>query len=373
MKLSDFTFDLPKSSIAQTPANPREDAKLLCYNKEVNKIDHNIISDLVELLWKNDVLVFNKSRVIPARIKFWSNKKYEILLSKPITNPQTKDKNSHYCWEVMVRLWKKNKIWDKHQIDDEIWFEILDITENWTRIVNFYSINVCNDKLSNNTNFNFMQWLQKTWETPLPPYIDSSSAPNENDKASRKNKSSDKDYQTSFSKIWDWLSVAAPTAGLHFTKDLLSDLKEKWVQIEFVHLDVWLWTFLPVKTENIKDHKIHFESYSIDKSSAERLNKAKNEWKNIIAVWTTSIRVLETVANKYWKLRQDSWETNIFITPWYKWKFVNSIISNFHLPGSTLIMLISSFIWREKTLELYEKAIKKWYRFYSFGDAMYLK
>jgi S-adenosylmethionine:tRNA ribosyltransferase-isomerase len=290
------------------------------------------ISDLVDLIDENSVLVFNKSRVIPARIQFdWK----EIFLSKQIKEG---------VWECMIKPWKKFKEWAEF----ELWWmkiSVEKVLENWLREVCFQWDD-------------FFNWLNEFWETPLPPYIKEKSDPNR--------------YQTVFSE--EWKSVAAPTASLHFTEEILEKLKAKWVQIEFVHLDVWLWTFLPVKTENILEHEMHSENFSVDKNTAENLNKAKKEWKKIIAVWTTSIRVLESVANKFnWEMKEFHGDTNIFIYPWYEWKFVDEMITNFHLPKSTLLMLVASFIWKDEILKIYNEAVEKKYRFYSFGDAMYLK
>jgi S-adenosylmethionine:tRNA ribosyltransferase-isomerase len=224
--------------------------------------------------------------------------------------------------------------------------DIKDISEKW-RIVEF-----------NKWWIEFLEIVEKLWEIPLPPYI------------KEKLENSDR-YQTVFNEI-SW-SVAAPTAWLHFTPELLEKIEKKWIKIEKVLLHVWLGTFMWVETENILDHNMHSEHIELDKETANKLNKYKKSWKRIIAVWTTSIRVLESFSDKNWILIPWNKETNIFIYPWYKWKFVDSIITNFHLPKSTLLMLVSSFAWKENIDNAYQYAIKNKFRFFSFGDVMWIK
>lgn len=335
MNLSDFKYHLPEDLIAQEPVYPREASRLMCFD---GQISHKRVANLLDMLSDRHVLVFNSSKIIPARIRFGN---HEILLSK----------RNWEDWEVMVRIWKKNRPWDRHMINDQIGFEILAVQDAWTRIIRFFHID---DKP-----FDFDQFLSKAWEMPSPPYI--------------KRKLTWEEYKPEFSSQV-WFSVASPTAGLHFSSDFISQLKAKWVQIEFVHLDVWLWTFLPVKNEDIDSHYIHSENISLDHATACRLNHLKSSWASIVAVWTTTVRVLEHIAwLNNWELKEYSGQTNIFIRPWYKFRFVNELITNFHLPWSTLIMLVSALIWREKTMELYDIAIKEKYRFYSLWDAMYLK
>lgn len=368
MKLEDFDFHLPENLIAQTPLETRDSSKLFFFDKEKKIKEHKKISDLVDLIDKNSVLVFNKSRVIPARIIFFDEKnpritnkqkeekKLEIFLSRKIS-----DNNWKNIWECLVYPWKKFKEWKEFFLwGMKIKVEKFDKEKiSWVREISFELEKIfLDDEKIHKEEKTFSNWLKKFWNIPSPAYI--------------KQIFEEERYQTVFSKEWN--SVAAPTASLHFTEELLDKLRWKWIQIEFVHLDVWIWTFLPVKTENILEHEMHFENFSIDKKTAENLNLAKKEWKKIIAVWTTSIRVLESVANKFnWEMKEFHWDTNIFIYPWYKWKFIDEMITNFHLPKSTLLMLVSSFIWKNEILEIYKEAIEKEYRFYSFWDAMYLK
>ena len=346
MNLNDFDFDLPKKLIAQIALEPRDSSKLFFYDKKNDEKKHLIFSDLVDLLDENSVLVFNKSRVIPARIKFnWK----EIFLSK--LSKEKEIKESQNIWEAMIYPGKSFKKWRVFELNWAV-IKVLKVKDDWLRVLEFTGIDWWK--------FDFNSWLSTAWEAPVPPYIEE--------------KTDFERYQTTFSKSNDWKSVAAPTAGLHFTEDLFSKLKNKWIQLEFVHLDVWLWTFLPPYYDDIKLHKMHSESFYINKKTAERLNSAKEKWKKIIAVWTTSIRVLETVADlNNWKLKEYHGNTEIFIYPWYKWKFIDEMITNFHLPKSTLLMLVSAFIWTENLFDIYEEAIEKEYRFYSFWDAMYLK
>jgi len=368
MNLSDFDFHLPENLIAQTPLEKRDSSKLFFYDKKNNSKQHKKFSEIIDLVDENSVLVFNKSRVIPARIIFYDErnpritnkqkeeKELEIFLSKQISAEENKQ-----VWECLVYPWNRFKVWKEYFL----WWMKIKVEKfdqekiSWVREISFEFEKIfLDDEKISETEKNFFNWLKKFWNIPSPAYI------NQIFEEER--------YQTVFSESWN--SVAAPTASLHFTEELLERLRKKWVQTEFVHLDVWIWTFLPVKTENVLEHEMHSENFSIDKKTAENLNKAKKNWKKIIAVGTTSIRVLETVANKFWwELKKFSWDTDIFIYPWYKWKFIDEMITNFHLPKSTLLMLVSSFIWKEDLFEVYKEAIEKKYRFYSFWDAMYLK
>ncbi len=347
MKLQDFDYNLPKELIAQTPIEPRDHSRLLIVEKNKKEFVEKKFFNLLEILWENDVLVLNKTRVINARlhwyINFWeeNEKQVEIFLHKQIS------KNT---WDCLVYPWKKLKPNKKISffIDEKLVLEaiIKDYSESW-RIVEF-----------SKWDFEFLEIIEKLWEIPLPPYI-------------KEKLENSQRYQTVFAeKNW---SVAAPTASLHFTEDLLKRLEKKWVKIEKVLLHVGLWTFKPVEVENILEHEMHSEYIELEESVAKRLNKYKKEWKNIIAVWTTSIRVLESFADKNWVLSFWKKDTDIFIYPWYKWKFVDSIITNFHLPKSTLLMLVSSFIWRELIMQAYKYAVENKFRFFSFWDAMFLK
>ena len=342
MDLSEFDYELPKEFIAQHPLEKRDESKLMVLDRKKKTIEHHQFFELPELLDENHTLVFNESRVIPARLKFKIGEgNAEILLIKPLTERH---------WECMVKPGVKFKPKQDIQIDTELNCHVKEITENGLRIIRF-------DHEDLNT------YLKKKGHTPLPPYI--------------KEEVSDAErYQTVYSGTEG--SVAAPTAGFHFTKELLKKLKEKGVGIEFVTLHVGLGTFQPVKTEKIEDHKMHSEWFELKKETAERLNKAKNEGKKIIAVGTTSVRVLESCSTGDGKLEAKSGETDIFITPGYQWKFVNQLITNFHVPKSTLLMLVSSFATpgdislqgRDFIMEAYKKAKENNYRFFSFGDSM---
>lgn len=355
MKLTDFDYHLPQSLIAQTPIEPRSNSRLLILDKSNWNIEEKQFFNIEDYLWENDVLVLNKTRVINARLNWtitppvindipldWGGikggaKVCEIFLHKQI---------SQDTWDCLVYPGKKLKVWAK--IDFLLWFEaeIIDISDSG-RIVKF-----------NKSWIEFLDIVDKVGQIPLPPYI----------KECLENSSR---YQTVFSEI-NW-SVAAPTAGLHFTEELLEKLEKKWVKIEKVLLHVWLGTFKWVETENILEHKMHSEFAEIEEETAIRLNKYKKEWKRIIAVGTTSVRTLESFWNSDNTLSFGSKDTDIFIYPSYTWKFVDSIITNFHLPKSTLLMLISSFAWKEKVDEAYKYAVENEFRFFSFWDAMWIK
>ncbi len=359
MKLSEFNYNLPKELIAQTAIEPRDHSKLLIINPDDQEIKDKYFYDILEELWENDVLILNKTKVINARLHWKiipsSNiknkeqlKNCEIFLHKQIWE------NS---WDCLVYPGKKLKPWkiiefyikkeNQNNSDLPILKAIVkEISENW-RIIEF-------DK----SWVDFFEIIDKLWEIPLPPYI--------KEKLNDSNR-----YQTVFGEI-KW-SSAAPTASLHFTKELLNKLEKKGVKIEKVLLHVGLGTFMPVKTDNIKEHKMHWEYIELEKNVAERLNQYKSKKKRIVAVWTTAIRVLETMSDEKWIIHHWKQETNIFIYPGYKWKFVDAIITNFHLPKSTLLMLISSFAWKDFIKKVYSHAIEKKYRFFSFGDAMFIK
>lgn len=351
MKIQDFYYDLPEHLIAQKPIEPRDNSKLLILDKSNSLLEEKHFFDIYEYLWENDVLVLNKTRVINARLNWeiyifsqWKKciKEVEIFLHKQISND---------TWECLWYPWKNLKVWKNVRFYDSNWEVIMNwmiekVSEMW-RFIKF-------DK----SWIDFFKIIEKLWDLPLPPYI----------KSKLENKER---YQTVFASV-RW-SVAAPTAWLHFTKELLEKLKNKWVIIEKVLLHVWVWTFKPVEVENITEHKMHTEFIEIQKDVADRLNKYKSEWKNIIAVWTTSVRVLESFSNEDWVLEYWNKETSIFIYPWYKWKFVDSLITNFHLPCSTLLMLVSALAWTENIKKAYDYAIKNNYRFLSFWDAMRIK
>ena len=340
MKTEEFFYDLPEHLIAQTPLKDRSSSKLLLLNKDNGNIKHTVFKNIIDYIDKNDVLVFNNTRVLPARlygIKKDTGAHVEILLLK---------RYSLKKWQVLVKPAKRLK---KGSIvsfgDDLILMTILDEFDEGIRDVEFSYDGVFEDIIAQ---IGFM---------PLPPYI--------------KEKLQDKErYQTIYSKING--SSAAPTAGLHFTKELIASLEQKGVQIEYLTLHVGLGTFRPVKVEEVTDHVMHSEHYIIDESTAQRLNDAKKKGKKIIAVGTTTVRTLESAVNSDNLLEKLEDDTSIFIYPPYDFKFVDSIITNFHLPQSTLIMMISAFAGKEKVFNAYNEAIKNQYRFFSFGDSIFI-
>ena len=343
MHLSDFDYHLPRERIAQTPAEPRDSAQLLCLDKNSGIIEDKIFSDIEDMLSGADVLVVNETRVIKARLKweiYETGKECEIFLHKQI---------SEHTWDCLVYPGKKLKPWTQVRFQDcDLIATIKNISKKG-RIVEF-----------SKSGQDFLDIVEQIWETPLPPYIDESDTPSER-------------YQTVYNERKKPWSVAAPTAGLHFTPELLERLMKKWVKIEKICLHVGLGTFANVEVEDIKDHHMHSESAYISKETSQRLNTYKSEWKRIIAVGTTSVRTLESFSNSNWQLWHGNIDTEIFIYPGYEWKFVNSIITNFHLPKSTLVMLVSSFAGSENIKKAYSHAIDSQYRFFSFWDAMWIR
>ena len=333
---SDFYYDLPEELIAQTPATPRDSSRLLVYHRETKQIEHKIFKDISEYLHKGDVLVVNNTKVLPARLYAHTANggAVEILLLKRLE----KDK-----WEVLVKPGKKCKIGTKLEISDELSLTVEGITDSGERIVRFRYDGV------------FEEILDRVGNMPLPPYI--------------KKKLEDKNrYQTVYAKTDG--SAAAPTAGLHFTPELLQKVKDKGVEIAEVLLHVGLGTFRPVKEDIITDHKMHSEYYEVSEEASNIINRAKKEGRRIIAVGTTSVRTLESVADEKGLLKPCNGNTEIFIYPPYKFKCVDALITNFHLPESTLIMLVSAMTGREEILNVYNIAVKEKYRFFSFGDAL---
>ena len=336
LKTSDFYYDLPEELIAQTPVYPRDSSRLLHYNKQTKEIKNLIFSNILDILQKGDLLVVNNTRVLPARMFAYTEHggKIEILLLKRLNLTD---------WEVMVKPGKKAKENVKLTINEELSLTVLSRTESGGRIVRFSFNGVFEDIIS------------RVGEMPLPPYI----------KAKLKDQER---YQTVYSKNLG--SSAAPTAGLHFTNELIDALKQKGVEFATVELKVGLGTFRPVKVEDVTSHVMHTEWYEITKENAEIINKAKREKRRIIAVGTTSVRTLETVADENGFVKEQRGDTNIFIYPPYKFKCVDGLITNFHLPESTLIMLVSAFTSKDETLDLYNYAVSQKYRFFSFGDSM---
>lgn len=340
LKKSQFYYDLPEELIAQTPVEPRDSSRLLCYDRAQDSVEHNVFRDIENKLNAGDVLVINNTRVIPARLFGYDEKgrKYEILLLKRI---------NYTDWEAILKPARKAKIGSTIVINEELSLKILGInTDNGVRSIGFSFEGVFEDILS------------RVGSMPLPPYITEKLQ----DKAR---------YNTVYAKVDG--SSAAPTAGLHFTPELMERLKAKGVIIAEVLLHVGLGTFRPVKTDNILDHVMHSEHYVVSEETAEIINKAVDEGRRVIAVGTTSVRTLESASDETGHIKAGSADTSIFIYPSYKFKVVNALITNFHLPESTLIMLVSALIGREKTLELYNTAVNMRYRFFSFGDAMFIE
>jgi len=341
MTTKDFYYELPQELIAQTPLEDRTASRLMVVNRTSGEIEHKHFYDIVDRLREGDCLVMNNTRVIPARLygtKEGSGGKIEFLLLKRLELDK---------WEVILRPGKKAKLGSRFEFGGGLLrAEVLEIIEDGNRIVRFEYDGV------------WEELLDKLGEMPLPPYI--------------KEKLTDRErYQTVYSKIEG--SAAAPTAGLHFTKELLEKIKAKGVELAYLTLHVGLGTFRPVSVENVEDHLMHTEYYQISAETAEKINRARKRGGRIIAVGTTSVRTLETVADDDGSLRAASGETSIFIYPGYKFKAVDCLITNFHLPESTLMMLVSAFSTKDIIFNAYKTAVAEKYRFFSFGDAMYIE
>lgn len=341
MKKEDFYYDLPKEYIAQTPIEPRDHSRMLVVHRSQDRIEHRHFYDILDYLTDKDCLILNDTRVLPARlygIKEGTGARVEFLL----LNQNEKD-----VWEVITGPGKRAKEGTKFTFGDGILHaEVLSVLENGNRLAKF--------TYEGDTIFPV---LEKIGEMPLPHYI------------SKKLENGER-YQTVYSK--ELGSAAAPTAGLHFTPELLQKIRDKGVKIGFVTLHVGIGTFRPVKAENIEDHHMHSEHYHLPKETADLINQTKANGGRVIAVGTTSCRTLESVATYCGEIREaDDW-TSIFIYPGYKFKCIDGLLTNFHLPESTLIMLVSAFYDREKVLEIYKTAVQEKYRFFSFGDCMLL-
>ena len=340
LKTSDFYYDLPEELIAQTPAEPRDSSRMLVYDRALDTISHEHFYDITNHLQKGDLLVINNTRVIPARIFGHIDGKqttFEILLLKRL---------DYTHWEGIMRPARKARVGSVIKISDELTATVEEVGEYGIRTISFQFDGV------------FEDILDRVGNMPLPPYIHEVLEDKER-------------YQTVYSKTDG--SAAAPTAGLHFTPELMKKLEDKGVEFASVLLHIGLGTFRPVKAENILDHDMHTEYYEVDSVNAEKINRAKKEGRRIIAVGTTSVRTLESVADENGFVRECKGNTNIFIYPGYKFKTVDALITNFHLPESTLIMLVSALLGREKTLEIYNKAVEEKYRFFSFGDSCFFK
>lgn len=340
MKTSDFDYYLPDNLIAQTPANPRDSSRLLVYDKQADTIEHKRFYNIKDYLKKGDVLVRNNTKVLPARMfaKTPNGGVVEVLLLKRFDLTE---------WEVLVKPGKKAKPGAHLTISDELSLEVLSVIEEaGSRRVKFNFDGVFEDIIS------------RLGEMPLPPYI------------TEKLKDQGR-YQTVYAK--EQGSAAAPTAGLHFTEQLFKEIKEMGVEVVDVLLHVGLGTFRPVKVDDVTTHHMHSEYYEISSESAEIINKAKREGRRIIAVGTTSVRTLESASDENGFVKAVKGDTDIFIYPSYKFKCVDALITNFHLPKSTLLMLVSALSTREQMLKVYETAVKEEYRFFSFGDCMFIK
>ncbi|WP_346915752.1 tRNA preQ1(34) S-adenosylmethionine ribosyltransferase-isomerase QueA [Clostridium sp.] len=340
MKVKDFYFDLPKELIAQHPLEKRDESRLMVLNKKSGEVEHKVFKDIIDYLNPGDCLVLNDTRVMPARLygaKEGSGGKMEFLLL---------NRHEDDIWETLVKPGKRGKVGAKFVFGNgELKAEVVEVLENGNRKVKFHYEGI------------FEEVLDRLGEMPLPPYIEEKLEDRER-------------YQTVYSK--EVGSAAAPTAGLHFTEELLQTIKKKGINIAFVTLHVGLGTFRPVKAEEIQDHEMHSEYYILDKENAEIINSTKRSGKRVIAVGTTSNRTLESIANEEGQVKEQSGYTSIFIYPGYKFKIVDAIITNFHLPESTLIMLISAFSTREIVMNAYKIAVENKYRFFSFGDAMFI-
>ena len=340
MKTSDFFYDLPEELIAQDPLEDRTASRLLVLNRETGAIEHKIFSDVIDYLNEGDCLVINNTRVIPARLigeKEGTGGKVEVLLLK---------RRSNDVWETLVKPGKKLKPGAKITFGDgRLRAEVLEVVEEGNRLVKFYYEGI------------FEEILDSLGEMPLPPYIT--------------HKLEDKEmYQTVYAK-YDG-SAAAPTAGLHFTKELLSKIEEKGIKIASITLHVGLGTFRPVKVDDVNNHHMHTEWYEVNAEAADIINETKRNGGRVICVGTTSCRTIESVAGENGYMKAKTGETDIFIYPGYKFKIMDGLITNFHLPESTLVMLVSAFAGKENVLAAYETAVKERYRFFSFGDAMIL-
>ena len=341
MKSSDFNFYLPEELIAQHPLEKRDSSRLMILDKKSGEITHSSFHHIIDYLNEGDTLVLNNTRVMPARLigeKQGTGGKIEFLLLKRIEGDK---------WECLARPGKKAKIGQKFSFGEgKLTCEVVDIIEEGNRIIEFSYEGI------------FEQVLDELGDMPLPPYITE--------------KLDDKErYQTVYSK--EKGSAAAPTAGLHFTKELLSAIKEKGVNIAYLTLHVGLGTFRPVKVEDVNDHIMHSEFYELDEENAEIINSTKKRGNKIITVGTTSTRTLETIASEDGIVKAQSGWTDIFIYPGYKFKIVDQLITNFHLPESTLIMLVSALAGKESVIGAYNEAVKNNYRFFSFGDSMFIK
>ena len=340
MKVTDFNYNLPEELIAQTPIQKRDESRLMILNRQEKTIEHNTFKNIIEYLKPGDVLVRNNTKVIPARLygKKETGANVEFLLLNNIEGDK---------WECLAKPGKRAKIGTIFTFGEgKLKCKVVDIVEEGNRIIEFIYDGI------------FEQVLDELGEMPLPPYITERLEDRER-------------YQTVYSK--EKGSAAAPTAGLHFTEELLQKVKEKGVNIAYVTLHVGLGTFRPVKVDDVNEHVMHSEFYHLEEEDAKIINDTKKNGGKIISVGTTSTRTLETIGDENGMVRAQSGWTNIFIYPGYEFKVVDKLITNFHLPESTLIMLVSALAGKEKVMNAYNEAVKERYRFFSFGDSMIIK
>ena len=341
MKTSDFYYDLPEELIAQDPLEDRSSSRLLVLDKKTGETEHHVFREIVDYLDPGDCLVINDTKVIPARLigaKEETGAKIEVLLLK---------RGSDDVWETLVKPGRKAKPGTRISFGDGLLTgEVVDIVDEGNRLIRFEYEGI------------FEEILDQLGQMPLPPYIT--------------HQLKDKDrYNTVYAEHPG--SAAAPTAGLHFTPELLEKIKNKGVDIAHVTLHVGLGTFRPVKVDDVENHHMHSEFYMIDETAAEKINRAKENGKRVICVGTTSCRTIESAADENGRLKACSGWTDIFIYPGYQFKILDALITNFHLPESTLVMLVSALAGREHVLAAYEEAVKERYRFFSFGDAMFIR
>lgn len=340
MKTSDFFYNLPEELIAQTPMEPRNMSRLMVLSKKDGAVSHDHFYDLPKFLKKGDCLVLNDTRVLPARLYGVREDTGAVVEFVLLRHHENK------LWECLAGPGKKAKAGYKFKFSDKLKAEVTEVLEDGNRMIEF------------NCDGDFFAVLDEVGQMPLPPYI--------------KEKLKDKErYQTVYSK--EAGSAAAPTAGLHFTKEMLNDIKNMGVNIAYVTLHVGLGTFRPVKVDEITEHKMHSEHYYIPEDTAEIISATKKNGGRVICVGTTSCRTIESCAQKYGEIRACSGDTDIFIYPGFKFKAMDALITNFHLPESTLIMLVSAFAGYENTMNAYNIAVKEKYRFFSFGDAMFIE
>ena len=340
LKTSDFKYYLPEDLIAQSPVEDRSSSRLMVLDKETGQVEHKIFRDIIDYLQEGDCLVLNDTRVIPARLigeKEDTGARVEFLLLK----------RDGDLWETLVKPGKRAKIGSRISFGNgKLVAQVVDIVEDGARMVKFHYEGI------------FEEILDELGNMPLPPYITE--------------KLDDKErYQTVYSKNKG--SAAAPTAGLHFTQELLDEIRDKGVDMAFVTLHVGLGTFRPVKVDDVESHKMHSEFYIVTQEAADKINKAKKRGKRVICVGTTSCRTIESVADEHGYMQAKTGWTDIFIYPGYRFKVVDNLITNFHLPESTLVMLVSALSKKEYVLNAYEEAVREKYSFFSFGDAMFFK